>query len=60
MLILQYLVDGDTYIFADDDILIISWRFIFVVNRKNSVYVVYNKRPGDKFFPKLSNMYQMN
>ena len=52
MLILPYyLDDADTFVFADDDILIISWGSIVAVNRLNNVYVFYNKRGrGDNFF----------
>ena len=46
MLILSYLGDGDTFIFADDDILIMPWGFIVAVNRLNNVYVLYNKKAG--------------
>ena len=46
MLILPYVADGDTFIFADDDILIISWGSVVAVNKINNVYVFYNKRSG--------------
>ena len=61
MLILPYVADGDTFIFADDDILIISWGSVAAVNKINNVYVFYNKRRGDNFFsPELPKMYQLN
>ena len=44
MLILPYMADGDTFIFADDDILKISWGSVVAVNKINNVYVCYNKR----------------
>ena len=47
MLILSYLADFDTFIFADDDILIILRGSIVAINRVNNVYVFYNKRGGE-------------
>ena len=61
MLILPYVADGDTFTFANDDILIISWGSLVAVNQINNVYVFYNKRRvGQFFFPKLPKMYQLN
>ena len=54
MLILPYMADGDTFIFADDDILLISWGSVVAVNKVNNVYVCYNKRRGGISFANIA------
>ena len=54
MLILPYVADGDTFTFANDDILIISWGSAFAVNQINNVYVFYNRRAEQFFFSKIT------
>ena len=54
MLILPYMADGDTFIFADDDILLISWGSVVAVNKINNVYVCYNKRRGGISFANIT------
>ena len=53
MLFLPYVADGDTFIFADDDILIISWGSVVAVNKITFMSFIIKGGEEQFLFPKL-------